>query len=141
MTATLYEPRGSKTLADLVAAARGFDRGARVHRGDHAAFVDGGFALVAWPGTNAARVRPHIYDPPGVLRLRNARNLALDPRVGPETLSPASIIQRLFIPARRARILHHRLHLGNALVVDRSRLIVVRVLRSRNPLAQPRCGN
>ncbi len=96
-----------ESFTALVVAAGWIDRDVRFHRGDHAAFVDGVVARLAWPRSDAGRLSPYVHDPAGILRLRDARDFAMDPGDRRKAFSAATPTQRLLIPVGWTRFLHH----------------------------------
>src|SRR5687767_264229 len=65
----LNEPTRSTTVLKMVAASGGIGGDARLHRGDHAALLDGGFTRVAGTGPDAGGAGPQVPDSPGVLHV------------------------------------------------------------------------
>jgi hypothetical protein len=89
------------------------------------------------PRRDAKRTHHHVHDPTGILRLRDARSVAVGSGFRRGSLPLADHSQRRLISAGRARVLRDRLHIGNTALVDDSGFVLVRFFRGGGALAQP----
>ena len=70
-----------------VVVARGWDcRDTRILRGHNASLLDGTLAQLVGPWSDALGSPNHVHDPPGIIFLRDARNILVGNSVERRTL-------------------------------------------------------